>query len=165
MLRTLMKSPGVSWKSAVLTFVVALVFYLLTWSWMTRWQTGQGPWEVTFGTNASGVPQLVVRQDALGLSNVTVRFLGESIGTNGTGTVAFVKPKMPVPFGRLAYDDLMSQPGSVALDCFGHVIELLPRNLGLNGEAKPWRSGDEFTLGPTNKLSEEARKKFKGGYK
>ena len=160
-----MKSPGVTWKSAALTFVIALIFYLLAWSWMTRWQTGQGPWQVTFGTNVAGGPLLVIRQDALGLSNVTVQFAGEALGTHRTGTVAFVKPQMPVPFGRLAYDDLMSQPGSVALDCFGHVIELLPRTLGLNGESKPWRSGDEFTLGPTNKLSAEARKKFKGGYK
>ena len=160
-----MKSPGVTWKSAALTFVVALVFYLLAWSWMTRWQTGQGPWQVAFGTNVAGVPQLVIRQDALGLSNITVQFAGESLGTNAVGPVAFLKPKLPVPFGRVAYDDLMSQPGSVALDCFGHIIELLPRNLGLNGEAKPWRSGDEFMLRPTNKLSAEARKKFKGGYK
>jgi hypothetical protein len=165
MLRALMNSSGVTWKSAALTFVIALVFYLLAWSWITRRQTGQGPWRVAFGTNAAGVPQLVIAQNSLGLSNITVRFAGESLGTNGTGTVAFGKPKMPVPFGRLAYDDLMFQPGSVALDCFGHVIELLPRNLGLNGESKPWRSGDEFTLGLTNKLSAEARKKFKGGYK
>ena len=165
MLCALMNSSGVTWKSAALTFAVALIFYLLAWSWMTRWQTGQGPWQAAFGTNAAGVPQLIIRQDALGLSNITVRFAGESVGTNAVGPVAFLKPKLPVPFGRVAYDDLMSQPGSVALDCFGHLIELLPSKLGLNGEAKPWRSGDEFTLWPTNKLSEEARKKFKGGYK
>ena len=165
MLRALMKSSGVTWKSATLTFAVALVFYMLAWSWMTRRQTGQGPWQVAFGTNSAGVPQLVIQQTARGISNVTVRFAGESLGTNGPGTVAFVKPKLAVPFGRVAYDDLMFQPGSVALDCFGHVIELLPRNLGLNGVAQPWRSGDDFTLGPTNKLSEDARKKFKGGYK
>ena len=165
MLRALMNSSGVTWKSAALTFAIALVFYVLAWSWLTRRQTGQGPWQVAFGTNAAGVPQLVIAQSSLGISNVTVRFSGESLGTNGVGAVAFTKPKLPVPFGRLANDDLMLQPGSVALDCFGHVVELLPRNLGLNGEAKPWRSGDEFTLAPTNKLSEAARKKFKGGYK
>jgi hypothetical protein len=160
-----MNSSGITWKSALLTFAVALVFYVLAWSWLTRRQTGRGPWQVAFGTNAAGVPQLVIQQPALGITNVTVRFPGEPVGTNGTGVVAFLKPRMPVPFGRVAYDDLMFQPGSVALDCFGHVVEMLPRNLGLNGEAKAWRSGDEFTLSPTNKLSDEARKKFKGGYK
>jgi len=165
MLSALMKSSGVTWKSIVLTFVVCVGFYLLAWSWMSRRQTGQGPWQVAFGTNAAGVPQLIIQQNALGLSNVTVLFASETLGTNGTGAVAFTKPQMRVPFGRVAYDDLMFQPGSVALDCFGHVIELLPRNLGLNGQAVPWRSGAEHSLGPTNKLSEDARKKFKGGYK
>lgn len=160
-----MKSSGVTWKSVSVTFVVALIFYLLAWSWLSRRQTGQGPWQVAFGTNAAGVAQITVQQNALGLSNVTVRFAGESIGTNLPGAVAFTKPQLRVPFGRVAYDDLMFQPGSVALDCFGHIIELLPRNLGLNGQAKPWRSGEEYTLWPTNKLSEGARKKLKGGYR
>jgi hypothetical protein len=165
MLSALMKSSGVTWQSIVLTFVLCVGFYLLAWSWMSRRQTGQGPWQVAFGTNASGVPRLTLQQNALGLSNITILFTSETLGTNGTGTVAFTQPQMRVPFGRVAYDDLMFQPGSVALDCFGHLIELLPRNLGLNGEAKAWHSGDEFTLWPTNKLSAEARKKLKGGYK
>ena len=160
-----MQSSGVTWKSVVFTFVVALVFYVVAWSWMTRRQTGQGPWQVGFGTNAAGVPQLTVQQIALGISNVTVRFAGESLGTNVPGAVVFTKPQLRVPFGRVAYDDLMFQPGSVVLDCFGHLVELLPRDLGLNGQATPWRSGEEYTLWPTNKLSEEARKKLKGGYR
>lgn len=159
-----MKSSGVTWKSVSFTFVVALIFYVLAWSWMSRRQTGQGPWQVAFGTNAAGVPQITVQQNALGISNVTVRFADESVGTNVSGTVAFTKPQLRVPFGRVAYDDLMFQPGSVALDCFGHLIELLPRDLGLNGQPTPWRSGEEYTLWPTNKISEEARKKLKGGY-
>lgn len=165
MLPALMKSPGVTWKSIVSTFIVCLIFYVLAWSWMNRRQTGQGPWEVVFGTNSAGVPQLVIAQPALGVSNVTVRFEGERAGTNGGGTVAFRKPRMGTPFGRVVYDDLMFQPGSVALDCFGHVVEMVPRNLGLNGQPAQWRSGAEFVLWPTNKLSDEARKKFKGGYK
>lgn len=165
MLCALMKSSGVTWKSAVLTFALCVGFYLLAWSWMSRRQTGQGPWQVAFGTNAAGVPQLTLQQNALSLSNITILFASETLGTNGTGSVAFTRPQMRVPFGRVAYDDLMFQPGSVALDCFGHVIEMLPRNLGLNGQANVWRSGAEYTLWPTNKLSEDARKKLKGGYK
>lgn len=160
-----MKSTGVTWKSIAFTFVLCVGFYLLAWSWMNRRQTGQGPWQVTFGTNSAGVPQLVINQNARGISNVTVLFPGESAGTNGGGTVAFDKPKKPVPFGRVAYDDLMFQPGSVALDCFGHIVEMLPRNLGLNGQANAWASGSEHTLWSTNKLSEDARKKLKGGYR
>jgi hypothetical protein len=160
-----MKSSGVTWKSVVLTFVIALIFYILAWSWMSRRQVGQGPWQVTFGTNTAGVPQIIITQNALGISNVVVRFEGETAGTNALNTVAFSKPKMPTPFGRVVYDDLMFQPGSVALDCFGHVVEMLPRNLGLNGQPNEWRSGAQFSLWSTNKLSEEARKKLKGGYR
>jgi len=165
MLADLMKSSGVTWKSIVLTFVLCVGFYLLAWSWMSRRQTGQGPWQVFFCTNAAGVPQLVITQNARGISNVTVRFAGEMLGTNRVGAVEFNKPRMPVPFGRVVYDDLMFQPGSVALDCFGHIVEMLPRNLGLNGQAASWRSGEEYTLWPTNKLSEDVRRKFKGGYR
>jgi hypothetical protein len=160
-----MKSPGVTWKSVVVTFVLALVFYVLAWSWMSRRQAGQGPWQVTFGTNSAGVPQIIIYQHALGISNVVVRFEGETIGTNRTDKVAFNKPRVPTPFGRVVYDDLMFQPGSVALDCFGHVIEMLPRNLGLNGQPSPWQSGAEYSLWSTNKLSEVARQKLKGGYR
>jgi hypothetical protein len=161
----LMKSPGVTWKSVVVTFVVALIFYVLAWSWMSRRQAGQGPWQVAFGTNSAGVPLIIIHQNALGISNVVVRFEGETIGTNSTGNVAFNKPRVQTPFGRVVYDDLMFQPGSVALDCFGHVIEMLPRNLGLNGQPNPWQSGVEYSLWSTNKLSEAARQKLKGGYR
>jgi hypothetical protein len=161
-----MKQRLATWKSVVLTFCLALVFYVLAWSWMARKQTGKGPWQVEFTTNGMGVPQLVISQPALGLSNVTVRFEQERLApTNGVGAVAFLQPRMTVPYGRVIYDDLMFQPGSVALDCFGHVVEMVPRDLILNGSPVPWRSNSEHPLLPTNKIPAEVRKKWKGGYK
>lgn len=166
MLSLLMKSPGVTWKSIVFTFVLAVVFYALAWTWMKSRQTGKGPWQVTFTTNSVGVPQMIIAQPALGISNVVVRFEGEQLTpTNGTGSVAFNKPRMETPFGRVVYDDLMFQPGSVAVDVFGHVVEMIPRNLGLNGKTNHWQSGSEYSLFSTNKISEEERKKWKGGYR
>lgn len=160
-----MKSPGFTWKSFVMTFVVVTAFYLLAWSWMSKRQTGKGPWRVDFRTNATGIPHLIIAQPALGISNVTVRFEGEQLSpTNTVGTVAFLQPRMNTPFGRVVYDDLMFQPGIVTVDGFGHVIELAPRNLGLNGKAVPWRSGATYSLSPTNKVSAEERKQWKGGY-
>ena len=163
---SLMKPGAVTWKSILFTFVLAIVFYALAYSWISRRQTGKGPWTVNFTTNASGVPQLVIDHSALRISNVTIQFAGEQLApTNGTGTVAFAKPKQPTPFGRLVYDDLMFQPGVVALDCFGHVVEMLPTALGLNGNRLGWTNDILHSLAPTNKLSAEARKKFKGGYR
>src|SRR5215210_4600742 len=151
-----MKSRPITWKSVVLTFIAALVFHLGAYSWLNKRQTGKGPWQVEFATNATGVPQIVITQPSLGISNVIVQFGGEQIGgSNTTGTVSFAKPSKRTPFGRVAYDDLMFQPGIVALDCFGHLIELAPVVLGLNGEGLHWTNGAVYSLSPTNKLPEQ----------
>jgi hypothetical protein len=160
-----MKSRSVTWKSIVLTFVAAVIFYVLAYWWMNKQQTGKGPWQANFTTNSMGVPQLVIAQPTLGISNVTVQFAGEQLASsNGTGIVNFAKPKQSTPFGRVAYDDLMFQPGDVALDCFGHIVEMVPAALGLNGIRFGWTNA-VYSLQSTNKLSVEARKKLKGGYR
>ena len=161
-----MKSHSVTWKSVVLTFVLAVVFYALAYSWMSKRQTGKGPWQVNFTTNFAGLPAIIIAQPVLGISNVTIQFAGERLAaSNGTGVVSFAKPKQPTPFGRVAYDDLMFQPGDVALDCFGHVIEMVPSALGLNGAPFGWTNNVAYSLEATNKLSAETRKKLKGGYR
>lgn len=161
-----MKPSGVTWKSVVLTFVLAVIFYVVAWSWMSRRQTGKGPWRVDFMTNSAGTPQLVIAQPALGLSNIVIRFEGETLASsNGTGSVSFSQPRQGTPFGRVVYDDLMFQPGSVALDIFGHVVEMVPRSLVLNGKPVEWRSGSQHFLFETNKVSADVRKKWKGGYR
>ena len=160
-----MNSRGVTWKSVVLTFVVALLFYLAAYAWLTKRQTGKGPWQVAFTTNAAGLPQIMISQPALGISNVVIRFVDEKLEPGQVaGTVAFSKPRRTTPFGQVVYDDLMFQPGVVALDCFGHLIEMAPVALGLNGTPVGW-SNAVYSLGPTNKLSVEARKNLKGGYR
>ena len=161
-----MKSSSVTWKSVVLTFVLAVIFYALAYSWMTRRQTGKGPWQVSFTTNSSGVPVLSVAQPVLGISNVVIQLAGEQLAaSNSTGVVHFARPKQPTPFGRVAYDDLMFQPGAVALDCFGHLVELVPSVLGLNGVRFGWTNNVVYSLAATNKLTAEARQKLKGGYR
>jgi hypothetical protein len=161
-----MKSRSLNWKSVAFTFVLAAVFYVVAYSWLSRRQTGKGPWQVHFNTNSAGVPQLVIAQPTLGLSNVVVQFPGEQLPpSNRVGSVAFAKPRTPTPFGEVVYDDLMFQPGDVALDCFGHIVEMVPRALGLNSVAYGWTNGATYVLSPTNKLSAAARAKLKGGYR
>src|ERR1051325_3357335 len=105
-----MKSSIATWKSVVITFALAVIFYALAWSFMSRRQSGKGPWQVNFTTNSAGVPQLIIDQPALHISNVTVQLIGEKLGpTNSTGTVAFAVPRRPTPFGFVVYDDLMFQ--------------------------------------------------------
>lgn len=161
-----MKSSIATLRSVAITFVAAVVFYLLAYSWMSKRQTGKGPWMVDFATNSAGVPELIISQKSLGISNITVRFEGEQLApTNTTGTVSFNTPQKRTPFGRTIYDDLMFQPGSVALDCFGHVVEMIPSALGLDAQRIAWKSGDSHTLRVTNKVPTEVRAKWKGGYR
>jgi hypothetical protein len=161
-----MKSRTLSWKSVVLTFVIAVAFYIVAYTWLSRRQTGKGPWQVNFTTNSAGIPQLTIAQAALGLSNIVVQFPGEQLTpSNRVGTVAFAKPRMPTPFGVVVYDDLMFQPGVVALDCFGHIVEMVPRALGVNSVAYGWTNHTTYVLSPTNKLSVATRAKLKGGYR
>ena len=161
-----MKSAIATWKSVAITFVLAAVFYVLAYSLINRRQVAKGPWQVNFVTNSAGVPQLIINQPALGISNVTVQFSGETLApTNHTGSVAFATPRQSTPFGFVAYDDLMFQPGAVVVDCFGHLVEMLPSALGLNGERFNWTNGAAYSLSATNKLPAEARKKLKGGYR
>ena len=74
-----MKSPFATWKSVVLTAVLAVVFYLLGYSWISRRQTGNGPWQADFSTNAAGIPQVSLSHPARGISNVTVQFTDEKL--------------------------------------------------------------------------------------
>src|ERR1051325_2241296 len=137
-----MKSGPIPLKSIAITFVLALAFYILAYSWLSKRQTGKGPWQVTFTNEIAGAPAIIVNQMALGISNVTVRFQDERLApTNSDGTVAFTKPNLPVPFGALLFDDLVFLPGTVTLDLFGHEVELLPRVLVLNRKEIPWQSG------------------------
>ena len=161
-----MKSRPLTWKSFLLTFLIAAAFYVVAYSWLSRRQTGKGPWQVNFSTNAAGVPQLIIAQPALGLSNIVVQFPGEQLApSHRVGSVAFAKPRSPTPFGAVIYDDLMFQPGDVALDCFGHIVEMVPRALGLDSVAYGWTNNTTRVLSPTNKLTAAARAKLKGGYR
>jgi hypothetical protein len=153
-------------RSIAITFVVALLFYVLAYGWLTRRQTTRGPWEVAFTTNAAGFAQLAITQPALGISNIHVTLSGERPdATNTLGTVRFENPKMPVPFGRMIFDDLMFLPGTVTLDVFGHEVELLPRTLVLNRKAVGWTNGAAHVLEAAMKLPPEVRAKTKGGYR
>ncbi len=161
-----MTNPArVSIRSLVITFLVALLFYVLAYAWLSRRQTSRGPWQVSFTTNAAGFAELVVAQPALGISNVQVIFSGESPGIDGLSeTVSFRKPKTAVPFGRVIFDDLVFQPGTVTLDVFGHEVELLPRTLVLNRRTVGWTNGATHVLQAAMKLPPEVRAKNKGGY-
>ncbi len=161
-----MKSARPTFLSIAITFVLALGFYFAAYRWLSGCQTGRGPWEVMFTNDVAGVPEIVIAQPGLGVSNVHVRFPGEHFAaSNAPAKVVFSTPKTPVPAGQLIYDDLMFLPGTVTLDLFGHEVELLPRTLVLNRAPAGWTNNTTHTLERTNKLSSELRRSIKGGYR
>jgi hypothetical protein len=160
-----MKSARSTITSIAITFVAAVVFYALAYSWLSRKQVVGGPWIVAFTNAIAGAPAIVIHQPQLGVSNVTVQFVGaETPASNGTGRVIFDKPKRPLPFGEVIHDDLMFLPGVVTLDLFGHEVEL-QRALILNRQRFDWKSGATYSLFPTNRLPEAVRKTIKGAYR
>ncbi len=144
-----------TWKHFAIPAVAALVGYFVLYAIDSHLRTRRGPWEVEFHAEPDGTPAVTIRQRSLQISNVTVRFVGESVPEHVDSlpqTIAFAAPAMLVPFGKAAFDDLMYLPGTVVLHCFGHEVQMLPRALFLNRKEHAWRSDTEFDLTPEQKL-------------
>ena len=147
-----MKS-GLSSKSVVLTFLLVLGLYLAVFYGIEFWRHKQGPWDVTFTTDASGNPGIVIYQPSLNISSVEILFPGEkTLVTNRSQRMLFDRPLKTLPFGKRVHEDLTSLPGVETLDLFGHEIELLPRTLVVNRKEIPWRSEMVIELAPTNRI-------------
>src|SRR6185436_10633530 len=102
--------------------------------------------------NASGA-MIDVAQPRLGI-RCKIDFPGETVFTTNLlpATVSFDRPRKPVPFGKVIYEDLTQLPGVVTFDLFGHEVELLPRALIVNKREIKWSSQATIGLWPTNKL-------------
>lgn len=145
-----------AWKVFAIPALLALAGYIFFYACDARLRSHRGPWEVTFLVTPGDTPAVRIDQPLLGISNVVVRFRGERLPagvSNLPATVRFDQPGRPVPFGTLAFDDLMYQPGTVVLHCFGHEVQMLPRALFLNRTRTPWATGSTFDLSPTGKLA------------
>lgn len=140
------------WKAAVLLFVGVLAAYLGVFHGIEYARQRKGPWEADFSTDSQGRPFVIVSQQALKISSVTLQFSGERIAkTNLSAHVHFDRPKKAVPFGKVIYEDLTFLPGVVTFDFFGHEVEFLPRVLIVNKREVPWKSGSVIELSATNK--------------
>ena len=144
-----MRSSGLA-KPVLVGLLLAVIIYAAGFALDQHLRTRNGPWSVTFTTEPSGAPALLVNQRKLNVANLKIVFLGETV-TNVHETVAFDFPQKPVPFGKVKFEDLTYLPGAVTLDCFGHEIELLPRTLYINRKAHPWISSGAIMLSPADK--------------
>jgi hypothetical protein len=124
-------------KHFAAALVIAVVFYVLSFSWIEHRRTRQGPWEADFRSDASGRPALIIRQPALGIEEKLV-FAGETIAPNLDVTRRFAEANTNAPFGRVVFQDPTFLPGTLTLEMFGHEVEALPRVLIIDKKETAW---------------------------
>lgn len=73
-----MKSDSL-FKHAMVAFGLTLAAYGFLFACDMRVRTRRGGWDVVFVSKTNGFPAIVISQAALGLSNVTVFFQGDSV--------------------------------------------------------------------------------------
>ena len=130
-------------------FAVVLLAYLAVFHGIEYARNRKGPWKVDFMTDAEGRPAIGVFHEHLKLS-AHLAFPDEKVArTNFWERVAFDRPKKPVPFGKIIYEDLTFLPGVVTFDLFGHEVEFLPRVLIVNKREAAWNG--MVSLFATNK--------------
>ena len=136
---------------AGLIFAAALVGYIVVFKWIEHRRVAKGPWVVTFAIEST-TPTFIVNQFKLGLHGVRIVFPDANLTTNLTHTMKFNQARpvpFDVPFGKCVFLDLLFLPGTVALELFGHEIQLMPRVLTIDKVERPWRSGETIELRAT----------------
>lgn len=139
------------WKQTLVLFGAVLLAYLAVFYGIEWARHRKGPWKVDFLTDEKGRPLVAVFQNHLDIST-RLYFPDVTIGrTNLSERVMFDRPKKPVPFGKVIYEDLTFLPGVVTFDLFGHEVELLPRVLIVNKREVAWASVPTVELWSTNR--------------
>jgi hypothetical protein len=145
-------NSGIRWKSVLVAFAIIAVLYLAMFYGLEFWKHRQGPWEISFNSDAEGNPGIVIYEPKLNISSVELLFPGEKTAvTNLAQRVAFDLPEKKLPFGKILYEDLTTLPGVITLDLFGHIIEIFPRALLIDKKEYEWKSELNIELSPTNK--------------
>ncbi len=140
--------PNRPWRHVASAFLIALVLYVVAFSWFQYMRNHKGPWEVTFATDPAGVPGLTITQPALGLADIRLDFPKQKVAATNF-TVRFDQARevpYPVPFGECLFMDPTFLPGTVVFNCYGHEIQLLPRVLTVDQREIPWHNGLRLSL-------------------
>ena len=133
----------------VIPFLIALGIYLISYKSIEHRRNWKGPWQVTFTNSISGVPQVVINQPFISVTNVRLTLIGAAMPSAPATTLLFDQPRevpYDVPFGKCIFMDTTFLPGTVTFRLFGHEIELLPRVLIIDHEEHGWVSGSEISL-------------------
>jgi hypothetical protein len=138
-------------KQLTVGLAIALVFYVAAFSLIQYLRSSKGPWEVSFESDATGQPSMVIRQQTLHILQ-KLEFPGEHLSrTNFQSTIEFREAVTNLPFGQMLQQDPLYLPGSAAMDLFGHVVQLLPRTLIIDDKEEPWQANGVVVLRGTNR--------------
>jgi hypothetical protein len=147
-------------------FLATLFLYITLYGGCMAVRRKGGPWVITQDKLPDGTPIVQIEHHRI-LSNgpVTLRFPGEVAParfTNHPLQRIYSQPNTNIlPYGPVVFLDTTFLPGNVTLDVFGHLVEMVPRTLYLDGKDVGWVAGTNIVLSPTNKLPVEARPKPK----
>jgi len=140
-----MKSEGLL-KHALIALAIAVVFYIVGFSWIQYRRETKGPWQVVFLTDNSGTPSILVSQPKLQISQKII-FPGQKLARrNFFHAAQFDQPTTNAPFGQIIFQDPTFLPGTLTFNLFGHEIELLPRVLTVDKKEHPWKFGSELLV-------------------
>jgi hypothetical protein len=143
-------------KPLAISFVIALLLYLVFYNGIEHRRTRKGPWQVSFTNTASGAPALLINQPTLAITNVEIVFPEETAGTNSMTSMDWAQPR-PVPFevsfGKCVFMDTTFLPGSLVFEIFGHEIQLIPRVLTIDKKEQPWRSNTAIRVVGSNMVN------------
>ena len=146
-------------RHLVVPFAIALVLYVVFYTWIENRRTHKGPWAVTFTNDQSGAPELLINQPSLAITNLQIMFPGETARTNAT--LSFRTPQQvpwDLPYGKCVFMDTTFLPGTITIDLFGHEIELIPRVLTIDQKEIPWVSNKIISVARTNAIAPEPPK-------
>src|SRR5947207_1147876 len=137
-------------KHFIIPLVIAIAIYAVSYNWIEHRRARNGPWKVAFIRTAGGVPAIVIDQPKVGVTNVQINFLEETLAaTNPPTTITFDQARavpFDLPFGQCVFMDPTFLPGTLTFHLFGHEIELLPRMLMLDHHEHQWQSGEVIRM-------------------
>ena len=150
-------------RNLIAIFIATLFLYITGYGGCTAVRQRGGPWVVIQGKDPSGQPWMRIAQHRiLGDRDVTLVFPGEMAParfTNDPFQRVFNSPNTnSLPYGPIPFVDVTFFPGTVALDAFGHLIEMVPRTLFVNFREVAWGSETNMTLLPEGNPSPERLK-------
>ncbi len=143
-------------------FLATLFLYITIYGGCMACRRRGGPWAITQDKLPDGTPIVKIEHHRI-LSNgpVILRFPGETAParfTNHPLLRIYTQPNTnALPYGPVLFLDTTFLPGNVTLDAFGHLVEIVPRTLYLDGRDVGWMPGTNITLLPENKLPVEVR--------